>query len=461
MPPSMIFADKTYMVFGLGKTGQAVIALLGQYGAVAYAWDDHMPHRDGCEAAYPECRLLPIDDVPWQQIDGLILSPGVPLTHPEPHPIVAYAKQAHCPIICDVELLYQLRPESRYIGITGTNGKSTTSSLMQHILQSCDRSSALGGNIGIAAASLAQQSAVDHCVLELSSYQLDLLQETRCHIAIWLNISPDHLERHGDIDGYIQAKQRLFRHQTADDYAIINVDDPYSNAVFHHLQASGHPANVIPFSTQSCEALHHIKLYCIGDVIVDRMDGSDHERHITLPELPHLRGVHNRQNFLAVYAAARALGLAANDIITAAQHFAGLKHRMQHVAQTPSMRFINDSKATNADACQHALTSFDAPIHWIVGGVAKAGGIESLKPHFAQVTHAYLIGESTDHFAEMLEGILPYSKCYDLETAFHAAKRETGVMVFSPACASFDQFANFEARGDAFIELVMEEVGEV
>lgn len=416
---------------------------------MVYAWDDYTSSRE--KIAHEHVSLCPIDEMPWQELDYLVLSPGVPLTHPEPHPVVVLAKAHHVTIISDIELLAIQMLDSECIGITGTNGKSTTTSLIGHILQHAGRDVQVGGNLGVPVLNLADQSKAAW-VLELSSYQLDLVHKLHCRYAVWMNISPDHLDRHGDMAGYIEAKKRIFHNQSESDAAIISVDDVHSRSVCEALQSLA-VQRVVPISTQ--KQLEG-GVAVLGDKVVDTL--SD-RLEIELPVLPHLQGEHNAQNIAAAYAVCRLKGMFSDIIVEGLKTFKGLPHRMQYLGKKNGITFINDSKATNAEAASKALATFDS-IYWIAGGVAKEGGIESLAPYFPHITHAYLMGEAQDVFAKTLEGRVEYSRCQTLEKAYakaceDASRREEGAnVVLSPACASFDQWKNFEARGDAFCELV-------
>ena len=401
---------KTYAVFGLGKSGKATVDYLTARGDTVLAWDDNEPARAGINCT-------PVDKWDWAKIDALVLSPGITLTHPRPHYIAEAANNAGKPIICDIEILYQDNPQATFIGITGTNGKSTTTALTAHILRENGYDMAVGGNLGTPALTLGKHK---YYVIETSSYQLDLLHETRFNVAVWLNISPDHIDRHGDINGYIKAKKRIFKN--GNDIAIIGTDDDHSKAVLAETK------NATGFS----------KTNIIG-------------------EFPNLPGTHNMQNINAAYLAAKAVGIADDKIIAAIKIFPGLEHRIEKVAVINGVTYINDSKATNADSSQYALACFDE-IYWIIGGVPKAGGISSLTEFFPRIKKAFVIGQATDEFVATLEGKVPYSKSGTLENAVKEAFREakSGVVLLSPACASFDQFKNFEERGNAFKKFVHE-----
>ena len=432
---------------------------LEKAGAMLYVWDDKEEAR---EHITPDSKIMLEEPrtYPWDQIEMLVLSPGVPYTHPEPHPVVHMAKLAGCEVICDVELLYRMAPKATYIGITGTNGKSTTTALIGHICQQAGLHVAIGGNIGTSAISLPKFSENGVYVLEMSSYQLDLLKEITFDIAVLLNITPDHIDRHGSMEGYINAKRHIFDRQTSDDAAVIAVDQEVTESIAGELETSEMVKVYRVSGSHKVEKGLQVKEGTVIDSIF-----SDITKQLLLSETKRLPGQHNQQNMAAAYVAAHLLGIEGEAIIEAIQSFAGLPHRLQYIKNIQGVTFVNDSKATNDIAAAQALSSYNN-IHWIVGGVPKEGGIDSLKPYFSHVKHAYLMGEAQKAFATALQGQLDYTECDTLEKAFANATdkaQEGDVVLLSPACASFDQFANFEARGDVFIKLVgalAEKIGE-
>jgi len=440
------YQGKKVGVFGLGKAGDATIAALIAGGAQVFAADDSdVSNARTAEKFGAGVTVLPIGQWPWNDVVALVLSPGVPLTHPEPHAVVLLAKQAGCSIVGDIELLYLTCPNATYVGITGTNGKSTTTTLIGHVLKAAGLTVEVGGNLGTAALSLAPLGCEGIYVLELSSYQLDLVHSTRFQVGAFLNITPDHLDRHGHMDGYVAAKKHLFDRQGADDVAIVAVDDMYTRDIADGLKVQ----KVVKVSSQ--QALRS-GVYVDGGILHD----VGNQRQFDLRSIVTLTGAHNWQNAAIAYATALACGVMPDAIYAAMQSFAGLRHRLQLVASVHGVRFINDSKATNADATQHALAPYDA-IYWIAGGKAKAGGVESLSAFFPKVAHAFLIGASEADFAATLEGKVAYTLCGTLAEAFRLAaamafadKKKDAVVLLSPACASFDQWKSFEERGDAF-----------
>jgi UDP-N-acetylmuramoylalanine--D-glutamate ligase len=414
-----MYKDKKFGVFGLGLSGLATVKYLYNKGVEFIAFDDKESSISKISSNYPY--LAPhIKDLScpvWQEIDYLILSPGIALTYPEPHQIVQMAKKNNTKIICDIELLYRDNQDSVFIGITGTNGKSTTAALVAHILKCNGVNAILGGNIGVPVLDIDTSTKKKVFVIEVSSFQLDLLNKCKFNIALLLNITPDHLDRHGNMDNYRESKYKIFAHQGKEDIAIINED-------LEQLKSS------IPFSGK-----------------VSSYD---------LPINKSLLGAHNKENISASIACCLKLGLSIEKIIAAIPSFIGLKHRMQYLGEHNQIVFINDSKATNAESTEKALTSFKNII-WIVGGVSKEGGIDSLVGCFSQVKQVLLIGESQDKFAHTCADKVSYKKCNNLANAFKIAMEIAlpgDVVLLSPSCSSYDQWKNFTERGDAFIKMV-------
>lgn len=452
MIPITIFADLPVAVMGLGRSGLATARALAAGGARVLAWDD-----DPATRAAAETDGVPISDLGasnFAEIAVLVLSPGIPDRYPAPHPIAARARRAGCEIICDIELLGRAAPEAHFLGVTGTNGKSTVTALIGHIFATAGLGAATGGNLGIPVLALDPPGATGWYVLEMSSYQLERTRSIAFEIAVLLNISPDHLDRHGGMDGYIAAKRTIFRHQAAGGTAVVGVDDDDSRAIHDALAATG-SARVVPISAERAVA---------GGVYVldgDLHDASGGEDRIvaSLDGIATLPGRHNGQNAAAAYAAARAAGLAPQIIAAALAGYPGLPHRQARVAETDGIVYVDDSKATNITAAARALACYDR-ILWIAGGQAKSEDLSELAPWFARIAHAFLIGEAADGFARALDGHVPWTKCETLARAVTQADAlahttEAGaVVLLSPACASFDQFSDFEARGRAFATLV-------
>jgi UDP-N-acetylmuramoylalanine--D-glutamate ligase len=398
----------------------------------------------------------------WSRFDALMLSPGVPLTHPEPHWTVRMARQAGVEILGDIELfartvsLAPAHKRPRIVAITGTNGKSTTTALVGHLCAQAGRDTRVGGNIGVGVLDLPDMHGGAVYVLELSSYQLDLTSSLKPDVAILLNISPDHLDRHGGMDGYVAAKRRILMNQDQGDTAVIGVDDPWGQRLCTEVTASNR-RTIIPVSASKAIGRG---VYALQGVLYDATG----DRAVQVADLNRARslpGRHNWQNAAAAYAAVRGLGAPASEIAEGLLSFPGLAHRMETVGHIRGVRFVNDSKATNSDAARQALSSYPK-VYWIAGGRAKDGGIESLTDLFPRIERAYLIGEAAGDFARTLEGRASHVNCRDLRAAVAQAfadaqaSGEGGIVLLSPACASFDQFADFEARGEAFRSAVLE-----
>ena len=443
-------AGSTVAVLGLARSGRAAALALVEGGAAVLAWDDADAAR--AAAASDGIPIVDLATIDWRVPAALVLSPGIPHSFPAPHPIVARACAAGCPVIGDIELLVRAQRAARYVGITGTNGKSTTTALVGHILAAAGRPAQVGGNLGTPVLSFAPLGADGVYVLEMSSYQLELAPSAVFDVAVLLNISPDHLDRHGGMAGYIAAKRRIFHGQTAAQIAVVGTDDDDTRAL-----ADGLAGPVL--RRISGERAVSGGIYALGDSLIDDSDGRA-SVVMNLAAVASLPGRHNAQNAAAAYAATRALGLPVATITAAIASFPGLAHRQERVGEIAGITFINDSKATNADAAARALGCYPT-IYWIAGGVAKAGGITELVGFFARIRHAYLIGEAAPSFAATLGDRVPHTVVGDLGAAVAAAFRDAkaegiagAVVLLSPACASFDQYANFEARGDHFRRLV-------
>ena len=445
------YAGLPVAVLGLGKSGLAAARALHAAGAEVWAWDDSEDQRAAARAA--EIPLVDLNRANWQEITSLILSPGIPHSFPEPHPLAAAARQHKVEIIGDIELLARAQRNARYLGITGTNGKSTTTALVGHILELAGRAVAVGGNLGTPALTLEPLDLEGIYVLEMSSYQLELTLSITFDVAVLLNVSPDHLERHGGFEGYVKAKRAIFHRQTKPRSAVIGIDDETCAAIFGELKAADEQA-AIPISGQR---IVPGGVYVENGVLIDDLDGQ-RVPALDLRGIASLPGVHNRQNAAAAYAACRAVGVEAPVIAACLRSFPGLPHRQEIVAVIDGITYINDSKATNADAAAMALACYDR-IVWIAGGQAKEGGLAGLERFYGRIAHAFLIGEAAGDFAAVLQPHMPVTLSGRLDEAVPAAAKEAArhpgaVVLLSPACASFDQYRNFEIRGDAFREIV-------
>jgi UDP-N-acetylmuramoylalanine--D-glutamate ligase len=438
-----------HAVFGLARSGLASARALIAGGAEVRVWDDNEASRFAAEQA--GFKPLPLNDATLTGCVALVLAPGVPLTHPSPHESVVAANRVGVPVIGDVELLLrELQPV--VYGITGTNGKSTTTALLAHILQAAKREMALGGNIGVPVLDLPRLGAEGAYLLEMSSFQIDLTPSWHARIAVLLNITPDHLDRHGSMENYAAIKARIFAGQGKGDTAVIGIDDAPSKAIHTALAKEASGRRIIAVSAEM--VLPQGISAVAGILHEDGKQVADLGRFTALP------GKHNGQNIAAAFAAARAAGVEANAILDAVATFPGLKHRLQRVGEIDGIACINDSKATNAEAAEKALACFDT-IYWIAGGKAKEGGIASLAPLFPRIRHAFLIGQAANDFAATLGKAVPHTLSGALEPAIDQAlalaRREArpgAVLLLSPACASYDQFKSFEHRGDEFIRLI-------
>lgn len=450
MIPVPGYEGRRVAVFGLGRSGITAARALLAGGAVPILWDDGVSGRMQAEAEGFEVEDLTVAD--WSGFAALVLSPGAPLTHPKPHWTVERAHQAGVPVIGDVELFARalaVLPQDerpRVVAITGTNGKSTTTALIGWVLKQAGLTVHVGGNIGIGVLALPEPTPEAVYVIEVSSYQLDLTTSFAPDVAILTNISPDHLDRHGGMEGYVAAKRRIFAAQGPQATALVGVDEDWGQGVFEALQSAGR--NVVSISTRASAAnaqgyeAQAGRIAHKGELVAD------------LSAARSLPGRHNAQNAAFAYAAARALGVSHEAAVQGLLTFPGLAHRMEAVGHLGPVRFINDSKATNADAARQALASYPN-VFWIAGGVPKAGGIADLVDLFPRVTKAYLIGEAADVFAVTL-GATPHGVSKTLDAAVAAATADAQaaggeqIVLLSPACASFDQYPDFEARGEAF-----------
>ena len=457
MTPLTAFAGKTLALFGLGASGLDAARALLAGGATVAAWDDKEASRDRAAAA--GIAIVDLHHADWSRFAALVLAPGVPLTHPTPHWTVPLAQAAGVEIIGDIELFGRERaaiaPAAPFVAITGTNGKSTTTALTAHLFRCFGHEVAMGGNIGTPILQLPPPSPDRVHVVECSSFQIDLSPTIHPSVGILMNLTPDHLDRHGTMAAYAAIKARLV---AGADRAIVSVDDPDCRAIAMHLIGQGHDVATISVAGNAVEngitrdGTRLVRHRAGATTVVADLDG-----------IASLRGAHNAQNAAA---ANLALGDEADDLAklqAALASFPGLAHRMEQVGRRDGVLFINDSKATNADAAEKALLAFPR-VHWIIGGRAKEGGIEPLRPLFGRVAKAYCIGEAGPAFASTLHaGEVAFEMCGTLDVAVkaaaadaraaHEASGEDEVVLLSPACASYDQFPDFEKRGDAFRHL--------
>lgn len=451
MTPVTTFSGRTVALFGLGGSGLVTALALKEGGAHVVACDDNPVKMQ--EAASQGIETGDLRALDWSKVAALILSPGVPLTHPEPHWSAKLAKEAGVEIIGDIELFCRERakiaPNAWFIAITGTNGKSTTTALIAHILRETGCDVQMGGNIGTAILSLEPPSEDRIHVVECSSFQIDLAPSLNPSIGVLLNISPDHIDRHGTMENYAAIKERLIAQAQ---WKIVGIDDPYSRSIaerHNHLldEVSTKQTLAVGFHGQGTKLYFHP---ADDDGEIADIDG-----------IASLRGEHNLQNALAAFATVAQTNFNVEwaDFAKALHTFPGLPHRMEEVGRRGEALFINDSKATNADSTEKALKSFDN-IFWILGGKAKEGGIEPLREYFPKIRKAYLIGAAADDFAETLGSDVPYVRSGTLDKAVEQAAADAtamegpAVVLLSPACASYDQFPNYEVRGNHFRDLV-------
>ncbi len=453
MIPVTTFDGRKVALFGLGGSGLATARALKAGGADVVCFDDNEARV--AQAAGEGLATQDLRDLDWSDVAALVLAPGVPLTHPVPHWSVELARDAGVEIVGDVELFCRERrkqcPSAPLIAITGTNGKSTTTALIAHLLKALGRDVQLGGNIGTPVLELDPPQPGRHYVVECSSYQIDLAPTLDATVGIHMNLSPDHLDRHGSMENYAAIKERLVAGAKV---AVVGIDDRLSSAIADRLELARKPVCRIAGEKELTNGI-----YARHGRLIEAHDGSQIEVAL-LGGIDSLRGDHNGQNAAAAFAALRALEIPAAQIAEALKTFPGLHHRMEVVEKKGRVLYINDSKATNADAAARALASFDR-IYWIAGGRAKAGGISSLDEYFPKIAKTFLIGEAAQDFAKTLDGRVPFKISGTLTQAVQDAAAEAAedgaaeiAILLSPACASFDQFPNFELRGAAFVDAV-------
>ena len=432
MITSPAFAGKRYAVLGLARSGLAAVETLLASGARVTAWDNREEPRNALANRVELADPLAID---LSGFAGVVVSPGVPLNR---HPIAEAAARAGVPVIGDIELFANARenlPAHRVVGITGTNGKSTTTALVHHLLQNAAVPVRMGGNIGLPILSQKPLAAGGVYVLELSSYQIDLTQSLECEVAALLNVTPDHLDRYHDFAAYAASKQRLFAMQRADQHAVFGIGDAETAAIAAREQAR-----------RAAELVH-----IVTGTDLAALQG----------EWPSLQGPHNLQNAAVAVAIVTALGLTEAQWRPALPTFRGLPHRMERVAEVGGVLFINDSKATNPASAAPALAAFppkpNRRVHWIVGGLPKGDDLDECAPYFVNIAAAYIIGDAGPRFAEILDPFMPVRRSEMMIEAVRqaiAAAVPGDIIMLSPACASFDQFRDYEARGDNFRQIV-------
>jgi len=456
MIPITVFAGRKVAVFGLGKSGLLSAGALIKGGAEVIVYDDNETMRS--EAASAGLNVQNLHEADWSAIAALVLAPGVPLTHPTPHWTVQLAHKAEVEVIGDIELFCRERVTSGaqcpLIAITGTNGKSTTTALTAHLVEAAGRDAQMGGNIGVPVLALEPFAANRVYVLEVSSYQIDLAPSLRATVGILLNVTEDHLDRHGTMENYAALKTLLPASVEKGGTAVVAVDDRWTRSGADRIERAGR--NVVRVSV---EGPLRDGYYAEGTRIMQASGGKAHAV-AQLAGIGSLRGRHNAQNAACAIAACVAIGIDLQAVQKGLVSFPGLAHRMQQVGRKGNVLYVNDSKATNADSAAKALGSFH-DIFWIAGGKPKTGGIVSLAEFFPRIRKAYLIGEAAEDFAKTLDGKVEYEIVGVMSAAVDAATRDAEasglkepVVLLSPACASFDQYPNFEVRGKAFTDLV-------
>ena len=488
------YKNQSVAVFGLGKTGLSVINALTKSSAKIYAWDDNKEQIANAKKIYKECNYTHPNEYNWHEISTLILSPGVPIPT---HWVVKLARSFDCKIKSDIELFLETKTTSqKVVGITGTNGKSTTTSLIGHILKSTGKKVAIGGNLGVPILDLERDAEI--YVIEFSSFQLELINKINVDISVLLNITPDHIDRHGSMNNYIATKLKLIN---SSKIAVIGCDNKITADVFNKFTGNKIPISVtyslvsfqrmtrkekplpttqmIEGSARDLISLADNNLLDYSEQItgIDRnyLDPSvsylDDKRSAEIQEISlklenhnlsmsdmKVNLVSNVENIVAAHAVCKLLGVDSSTIVNEIKSFPGLRHRNEFLGKIHNVLFINDSKATNSESTEKAILSYKN-IYWIVGGKSKKGGIESLSKHFTKIRKAFLIGESTEVFANIMENKIDYMKCYNLENAFKLAfeeainSKEEVAILLSPACSSFDQWKNFEERGEAFCRM--------
>lgn len=457
MTPVTVFKGRTVAVFGLGKSGISTCKSLLAGGANVIAFDDAPAKVE--EAAAAGIQTADLRTIDWKKVAITVLAPGVPFTHPAPHWSVKQSRLSDVEVIGDVELFCRERraraPRSPFAAITGTNGKSTTTALLGHIVDKAGRDVAVGGNLGTPILELQPPSRSRTHVIECSSFQIDLAPTIDPSVGILINLSPDHLDRHGTMREYAAVKERLIAGVERGGTAVIGIDDEHCATIADHTERAG--IKVVRVSVK--RKFFDSGIFFDGENILD-INGGKQAASIPLRGISSLRGLHNGQNAACAYAAARALGIGIGEIDQGLRTFPGLAHRMEEVARKGNVLFINDSKATNADAAGRALDTFQ-DIFWIAGGRAKEGGVQSLEKYFPKIRKAYLIGESAEPFSVQIKHHMKYEMAGTLEKAVEMAAADAKasdlrepVVLLSPACASYDQFPNFEVRGDTFRKLV-------
>lgn len=460
--------NKTVAILGLGKTGMAVARELKLRGVHVIAWDDKEVLRKEAEGLHVTIKDL--RNVDFSDVELLVISPGIPHTYPEPHPVAKLAKESGVKIVSDVELFVSTYKKAKYIGITGTNGKSTTTALVYHILKENGIPCAIGGNFGIPVFDLPILDNNGYYVFEMSSYQIELSPSIDFDVAVLLNITPDHLSRHNGMEGYVNVKKSIFNRKSKKNCInVVAVDDTYTKKIFNELQKTQDTSLNIPVSYS--KKIENGYFVSSQGMLIDNTKNAKSEI-FDLSSLDNLCGKHNWQNISAAFAVAKSVGLSNTKIINAIKTFKTLEHRIEYVGTFAGIKFIDDSKATNAESVKYAIDSMN-DIYWIIGGRQKEGGISLLEPQLSNgnIKRTFVIGECEKDFYNLTKKYMPSYRCHKLEKAVYKAfklalkdlkkgKVKNPVILLSPATASFDQYKSFEERGDHFKSLFREIVGK-
>ncbi len=460
--------NKTVAILGLGKTGMAVARELKLRGVHVIAWDDKEVLRKEAEGLHVTIKDL--RNVDFSDVELLVISPGIPHTYPEPHPVAKLAKENGVKIVSDVELFVSTYKKAKYIGITGTNGKSTTTALVYHVLKENGIPCAIGGNFGIPVFDLPILDNNGYYVFEMSSYQIELSPSIDFDVAVLLNITPDHLSRHNGMEGYVNVKKSIFNRKSKKNCInVVAVDDTYTKKIFNELQKTQATSLNIPVSYS--KKIENGYFVSSQGMLIDNTKNAKSEI-FDLSSLDNLCGKHNWQNISAAFAVAKSVGLSNTKIINAIKTFKTLEHRIEYVGTFAGIKFIDDSKATNAESVKYAIDSMN-DIYWIIGGRQKEGGISLLEPQLSDgnIKRTFVIGECEKDFYNLTKKYMPSYRCHKLEKAVYKAfklalkdlkkgKVKNPVILLSPATASFDQYKSFEERGDHFKSLFREIVGK-
>ena len=456
--------NKTVAILGLGKTGMAVARELKIRGVHVIGWDDKEELRQ--EAKKINVLIQDLKTVDFSKVELLIISPGIPHTYPAPHPVAKLAKDNGVRIISDIELFVSSYKDAKYIGITGTNGKSTTTALIYHILKENNIPCAIGGNFGIPVFDLPILGKDGYYVFEMSSYQIELSPSIDFDISVLLNITPDHLSRHNGMDGYVAVKKQIFNRKSGKSGVnVVAVDDNYTKKIFSEISKEQPKSKNIAVSF--CKKIENGYYVSANGILIDNSKNEKKEI-LDLKTLTNLRGKHNWQNIVVAFAALKKTGLSTSKIVEAIKSFKTLEHRIENVGTFAGVQFIDDSKATNAESVKYAIDSMN-DIYWIIGGRQKEGGIDLLKPQLSNgnIKRVFVIGECEKQFYSDTKDTLPSYKCHRLEKAVYKAfklaikdlkkgKVQKPIILLSPATASFDQYKSFEERGDHFKSLFKE-----